>query len=303
MKHMKTIIIMSFAVAIVSCSGNQALRKIDVTKFDAVYRAAKATEAAANVGVNYQEFGKLVQNLATEVSIAKDRASTPDESNLVSMYAGVLDSYKDSLAIWKAKIDLAGKDFPFKGAIPCVGEIATIASKYELPPIEWPAGGIPLIPDECLQYLWVSASDRLNAANSLYSGKPKAALDIEAKQTTRAAVYFGLKGQVEAAKNQIEENKRANAQAAENARLRKIKEAEDARLAPIRKAEEEKHLRETEDQRLDPEMEVFYVPGESLYHFRVFCPFVGANFRGITLREARQKFQRCPACESPRPKN
>jgi len=77
---------------------------VDVAKFEATYRSVKATQGALAVGVDHATFRALLQTLATEISIAQDKAITPEEQKVLSEYRVVLDIYKDSLAIWDRDI-------------------------------------------------------------------------------------------------------------------------------------------------------------------------------------------------------
>ncbi len=79
--------------------------KLATKKFDGVYHAAKKIEAATSVGVNYMQFGELLQNLATEILILKDKKKTKKEEELFDIYEGVLFYYKSSYEEWKKKID------------------------------------------------------------------------------------------------------------------------------------------------------------------------------------------------------
>ncbi|MGI8785170.1 MAG: hypothetical protein ACR2L2_16150 [Acidobacteriota bacterium] len=77
----------------------------DKTKFEGVYRAAKAVEGASNSGVNCLKFSELLQSLATELSILSDKISTEQEKELAALYVAVSATYQDSSMLWKAKLD------------------------------------------------------------------------------------------------------------------------------------------------------------------------------------------------------
>ena len=47
--------------------------KIDQKKYENLHRTAKAIEGATAVGVSYQKFEELLQNLSTDISIANDK--------------------------------------------------------------------------------------------------------------------------------------------------------------------------------------------------------------------------------------
>ena len=50
--------------------------------FDGVFRASKAVDSSATVGVAYQKFADLVQNLATEISVVKDKVKSQQETEV-----------------------------------------------------------------------------------------------------------------------------------------------------------------------------------------------------------------------------
>jgi hypothetical protein len=271
-----------------SCARKPPQPIIDTTKFDGVYRSAKATEAAANVGVTYAKLGELIQNFATEISIAKDRTANSQEVHLVSAYAEGMQIYQDSMVLWKAHID----ERDASSGLTYSGETAAVAKKYQLPPIKSVVYEKTLvIPEDSMKYLWFLAADKLGQANSIFSGKPQVALQPDETQRLLENLYAPYKLAIE--------NHR---ESEEKAKLAAIRAKENARLEEIRQAAEEKHLLETEDQRLDPKMEVLYIPGEPYYHFDFGCNRLTKTPRGITLQEARSKLRRCPDCRTPRPK-
>ena len=57
--------------------------KINQQSFEGTNRAAKAIESSIAVGVNYIKFQELLQNLATEISIATDKIKSPEEKQLL----------------------------------------------------------------------------------------------------------------------------------------------------------------------------------------------------------------------------
>lgn len=104
-------------VALAGCEGSKpppqavppkpAPPAIELAKFDATYRTAKAISAAFSVGVNYERFSELLQAFATEVSIAADRAISPEEKKLVTDYRDLLALYADLSTIWQDHIKFA----------------------------------------------------------------------------------------------------------------------------------------------------------------------------------------------------
>ena len=72
--------------------------------FDGVSRASKAIDSAATVGVAYQKFAELVQNFATEMSVAKDKAKSSQEVEVFKAFITALETYNDALKLWTAKM-------------------------------------------------------------------------------------------------------------------------------------------------------------------------------------------------------
>ena len=94
------------SVAVGSCA-SPTVPPIDAKKFDGLYRAAKTTEAAINMGINHEKFGDAIRAFATELSIATDKAGTDKERELVRLYSETLTAYRDSDEMWRLKIDSA----------------------------------------------------------------------------------------------------------------------------------------------------------------------------------------------------
>jgi len=70
------------------------------TKFSAVYRSVKTTQAALQVGVNYNGLGELIQKMATEISIVEDKAKSKEDKEILNEYRKITNMYKDSLKAW-----------------------------------------------------------------------------------------------------------------------------------------------------------------------------------------------------------
>ena len=67
---------------------------IDRAKFDAVYRAGQAVLAGSDSDATVREFSQLVRAFKTEVVIAQDLASSPQEKDLVSGFASAHATYE-----------------------------------------------------------------------------------------------------------------------------------------------------------------------------------------------------------------
>jgi hypothetical protein len=80
-----------------------ACNRIDHAKFQPAYRAAKAIQAAVDLGnVNYLEYSSLVQALATECAILKDAEKNSKETALAERYQNILTAYTDAGTLWQA---------------------------------------------------------------------------------------------------------------------------------------------------------------------------------------------------------
>jgi hypothetical protein len=93
----------AFWVFVISSFGQTQVtpvQKVGYPNLDLVYRAAKTINAATSVGVTYAKFGDLVQNLATEISIAEDKVTTARERTVLEKYKAVLLAYKLSNDEW-----------------------------------------------------------------------------------------------------------------------------------------------------------------------------------------------------------
>ena len=150
--------------------------------FDGVSRANKAVDSAVTVGVAYQKFADLVQNFATEISVAKDKVKSQQETEIFQAFTDVLGIYSDTLRIWSAQISradmqqyLAREDL---GKILIDQNLVDLAKKYELPvhQVKYRFSGItnPALPANSLSVLLAKAHTRTEEANKLPFGKPDA---------------------------------------------------------------------------------------------------------------------------------
>lgn len=147
--------------------------KIDQNKYENLHRAAKTIEAATAVGVNYQKFGELLQNLSAEFSIANDKAKSDTEKELLKEYLDVLMTYQESATIWKKKITSTRYDWIPSGQVLVESELRPIISKYSLPTESHIFTGIKFetISENSIQVIWGKASERLEKATKLYLGQ------------------------------------------------------------------------------------------------------------------------------------
>lgn len=85
----------------VKSSASTAGRAVNQKRFEALYRAGKAIEGSDQIGQNIPEFKTLLRNLATEVAIGRDFATSANEKNMIAAYADALGVLKDAATIWE----------------------------------------------------------------------------------------------------------------------------------------------------------------------------------------------------------
>jgi len=157
--------ILSCVILFAACS-----QGVDPKKFEDLYRVGKSIEGATAVGVTYQQFGELLQKLATEIAIGTDKAKSEKEKELVRAYSEVLAAYRDSTAIWKKKIEQVQYGFIPKGKILIDKlELLRIIEKYGLP-LE-SEKGLEYTPEDSIQEIWGKARKRLEQANEILAAK------------------------------------------------------------------------------------------------------------------------------------
>jgi hypothetical protein len=78
-----------------------AVQSFDSKPYQAAYRAAKAIQAANQLGIDRERFDELLQNFATEVSLLpKEPESTRARAVVVGLRA-ILKRYKLASSLWK----------------------------------------------------------------------------------------------------------------------------------------------------------------------------------------------------------
>jgi hypothetical protein len=106
-KRMKRILVPVLFLSFVACH-----KQIDLAKFDPVYRAAKALQAATEAGVEYEEFTQKVEELATELSAVENKIDSENskEVALGGQYKKILETYRDSRELWKLENEDTASD-------------------------------------------------------------------------------------------------------------------------------------------------------------------------------------------------
>lgn len=153
-----------------------------VSKLEPVYRSAKTIQSSIEVGVTYLKYGELLQAFATELSMASDKISTDEERRIGTLFAGVLQVYRDAGSLWKNQIENAqyedlfdgGVNYSLKGLAPD-GELKRIVDLYKIPirngRIKYSGGSYQALPKNSMQIVWVSADKDLSDALGAYSMK------------------------------------------------------------------------------------------------------------------------------------
>jgi hypothetical protein len=153
--------------------------KVDEKIFDNVSRASKAVDSAAKVGVSYQKFAELVQNFATEISVAKDKVKSQQETEILQGFGDVLQIYNDALILWTEQISTDQQMFYFddRGKIAIFAEnarVLDIGKKYVLrvERVKLMSGlMITTLPKTAVSEVLGKAHARVEEANALLFGK------------------------------------------------------------------------------------------------------------------------------------
>jgi len=167
-----TLIVSILAISLLRC-GTQ----LDQEKLKATYRVGKSLQSAQSLGTNYPKFGELLEQLLTEISIAKDAVETEQEREFLDLYSQALGVYNDSRMLWFAKIEGAGVDFVPVGQILVGRKLAPIVKKYRLETDRHSHyyavdGKFQTVSEESIQILWSKATKLMDSANRLYNQSP-----------------------------------------------------------------------------------------------------------------------------------
>jgi hypothetical protein len=153
----------------------------DQTIYQPLYRTGKAITTATKIGVNQIEFGRLLQEFNTELSIAIDKvvASKSDlELNMVELYKRAAGNYGDSVFFREMRRATDNGKY-HGGRIPVddLAEAESIRAKYGIEFVEGTADyggekfyGFPL---ELPQLIWGKAAEHVAQAERIYLGQPE----------------------------------------------------------------------------------------------------------------------------------
>lgn len=145
-------------------------KTISRSKFEPVYRASKAIQAATGTGVTYEKFGELLQALSAEIAIAKDQELNQHEVHLMKLYDEALTHYRVSSELWSAKLQATNKIW--KGGIPLMDTLAGVPETYDIPTS--PQGEFPnvfILPSNSIQIVWQKADTVVDQATEVYYGR------------------------------------------------------------------------------------------------------------------------------------
>lgn len=115
----------------------------------------------------------MLQAFTTELSIAKDKAASDVEKELVEAYSSARAVYADSYQLWKDRLEF---ERLIGGQAPCGGKCEEqYITKYEITDLplhqEGGAREAHFHSGDVVPKLWAVATSRLSHANKLYLGK------------------------------------------------------------------------------------------------------------------------------------
>ena len=188
----KIISLLVLAVLFSGCSG------IDKNKFNDLNRSAKAIEGAVAVGVDHPKFADLLQNFSTEIAIVRDKVKSEKEAQLLAAYAGALDAYRDSAALWA--LELAGDEADrAANVIQVPQDLVSSLSKYAIPGLNVPdANGLIVIENDSIQLLWALAKEKLNQAAILSNTVKKGTVFEQRSSEIRKKIAGNTQSRIDA---------------------------------------------------------------------------------------------------------
>ena len=76
--------------------------------FESAHRVATQLKVGQEVGMNREKLAILLQELATEVALLKEKVESPREQAIAQKYSELLSIYKDSARMWDVRISVPG---------------------------------------------------------------------------------------------------------------------------------------------------------------------------------------------------
>lgn len=166
-----------FFICLIFCAN---CSKVDRKKFENLYRAGKAIDGATSVGVSYKKFGELLQNLATEIYVASDKAKSGNAKKMIESYSGILQMYKDSHLIWKYQIETPSSCGLPSDQILVKPEMKYVIERYSLKRNKYvqKIRGWTIVKDidyitiseDSIKMVWLIAKNQLKTTNKKYFG-------------------------------------------------------------------------------------------------------------------------------------
>ena len=105
--------------------------------YEGLNRAATALQSAIGVGVNYNQYGVFVQQLATEVSLLRQGAKDKRELEAMLLLESGIDAYRDASSWWDASIRFYAQrdnELAFAWGLPLgLAGAEWLANKYRMP--------------------------------------------------------------------------------------------------------------------------------------------------------------------------
>lgn len=142
---------------------------IDKPRYEKLYRSAKALESATQIGVNYQEFSRLLRRFNIELSLAKSgNQPSGKEKEMLKLYEEGREVYVDSFVLWASLI----KDSYFGAdGILLDSWVKDIAAKYQIGSYPGRVNeGYTFICNDSAQRLWERARVIMEKASKQYEG-------------------------------------------------------------------------------------------------------------------------------------
>jgi hypothetical protein len=167
--------LLTLAVPLLQVRTPPATEAIDLQKFQALYRAGKAIEGSLAVGGTFSRFTELLQALATEVSIAKDIASTRREKQLLDVYTLALSTLGHGATVWRAKVDRADREAAEAGR-----ELAIYYGHFSFDH-----------PDDVQRTIWSFALEQLDVGSKVYRSDFAAAEALADQTAQRLSAVRG----------------------------------------------------------------------------------------------------------------
>jgi hypothetical protein len=107
-------------------------------RFEPVFRAMTAIQAATETGVTWMQFGPLLLGAATEIAVVAQAAASDQERASLAELETAMSAYKDSATWWERDISFysrSGNALAYAGGLPFkqVGGLEEMITRWNLP--------------------------------------------------------------------------------------------------------------------------------------------------------------------------